>query len=191
LTSHRGSPRIGALKTRWRRWVDIVDLFARRRPGRGRVDPREYVALHKELIQECRTLAESADEVEGVYYRYLADLVQPWLTPSVLARADHDILVELLARCLQVERQLGVRAWSRMIPVKAPQALLTLLLAVAAILLISTIGGGGYSVLDWLRSWSDVLWIAVKRSSDVERLCLIGIILIFVSIFSVSRTARS
>ncbi len=52
-------------------------------------------------------------------------------------------------------------------------------------------GGSWHLVLDWLRGWSDDIWFAVKRSSDVERLSFVGIVLIIVSIFTVSRTARS
>jgi hypothetical protein len=189
---HGGEPpEIAALKTRWCRWVDIVELFARRRVGLRRVDPQEYVLLHKELTQACRMLAQSANEVEGAFYRYLEDLVQPWLTPSVLARADREILIDLLVRCRQAERQLGVRSWLRSVPAWAPRALVVSLLVAIGILLIGTGDGGWLSGLGRLRGWSDDLWFALRHSSDVERLCFIGTVLIIVSIFTVSRTARS
>ena len=93
-----------ALKIRWRRWVKIVELFARERPLRRRVDPRAYGVLHKELISSCRSLAVSANEVDAAVYRYMEDIVQPWLSPVVLARADREILLDLLDCCQQVER---------------------------------------------------------------------------------------
>ena len=191
MKTRGGPPEVGALKTHWRRWVDIVDLFARRRPGRRRVDPQMYVVLYKALIQECRKLAESANEVEGTFYRYLGDLVQPWLTPSVLARADRDILIDLLVRCRQVERQLGVPSWPRSVRDWAPRAVVVSLIIAVGILLIGAGDGGWHSGLDRLRGWWDDLWFAIKWSSDVERLCVISIILILVSILSISRTARS
>ena len=191
MRSRDGLSELDTLKIHWRRWVDIVELFARRRPRRGRVDPREYAVLHRKLTQECRTLAESASEADGVFYRNLEEMVQPWLTMSVLGRADREILVDLLARCRQVDRQLGVRSWLRSVRHRAPRALGLSSFAVAAILFIATIGGGGLSVLGQLRGWSDDLWFAVKRSSDVERLFFVGLVLIIVSIFTVSRTAQS
>ena len=78
------SPEKIALRRRFSRWAAIVELFARGRPARKRVDPQAYVTLHRELIASCRVLAASANEVEAVSYRYLEDLAQPWLDPAVL-----------------------------------------------------------------------------------------------------------
>jgi hypothetical protein len=185
-----GPPETAALKTHWCRWVKIVEHFACRRPARGRVDPQAYARLHQELIRDCRRLAESSDEAEGAYYRSLEDLIRPWLTPSVLARADRDILIDLLVRCRQVERRLGVRWWARKDLRWAAQALLVSLCAAVGFLLVGA-SDGWHSGLDRLRGWSDGLWFAVTRSSDLERLGFIGIVLLIVSIFSVQRSARS
>ena len=188
---HRaGPPETATLKTHWCRWVKIVELFVRRRPARGRVDPHAYVRLHRELIRDCRRLAESTDEAEGAYYRSLEDLIRPWLTPSVLARADRDILIDLLIRCRQVDRQLGVRWWARKDLRWAAQALVASLFAAVGFLLVGA-SDGWHSGLDRLRGWSDGLWFAVTRSSDLERLGLIGTALLIVSIFTISRAARS
>ena len=77
-----------------------------RAPARNRVDPQEYATLHRELIANCRALADSANDVDAAFYRYLEDLAQPWLAPSVLDRhcADREILFDLLFRCKHVER---------------------------------------------------------------------------------------
>lgn len=179
------------MKARWCRWVDVVELFARRRPSRRRIDAEGYAVLYKELMRYCRALAESANEVEASFYRYLEELVRPWMNPGVLARSDRDILLDLLVRCRQAERQLGIRSWTRAIPDWAPRAILLSLLAAAGITLFVAGAGGWLSALDRLRGWSDDLWFAAVRSSDVERLCSIGIIMIIVSIFTVHCTARS
>jgi hypothetical protein len=184
-------PEVVAMKARWCRWVEVVELFARRRAGRRRIDVEGYAVLYKELIQDCRALAESANEVEASFYRYLEDLVRPWMDPGVLARSDRDILLDLLVRCRQAERQLGIRTWLRSIPDWAPRALVMSLVAAAGITLFVAGAGGWLAALDRLRGWSDDVWFAVRNSSDVERLCVIGIVMTIVSIFTVQRTARS
>jgi hypothetical protein len=104
-----GSTDLALLRARWRRWTAIVELFARRRRGRCRVDPQRYRALHGELIECCRSLAASADEPARGFCRRLEDLGRPWLSPGVFAKADREILENLLIRCRQAERELGER----------------------------------------------------------------------------------
>jgi hypothetical protein len=65
------------------------------------------------------------------------------------------------------------------------------LLAAGGIVLFVAGAGGWSSALGRLRGWSDDLWFAVRFSSDLERMCFVGIALIIVSMFTVSRTARS
>ncbi len=179
-----------ALKIRWRRWVKIVELFARERPLRRRVDPRAYGVLHKELISSCRSLAASANEVDAAVYRYMEDIVQPWLSPVVLARADREILLDLLDCCQQVERALMGRSRSLPLP-------LVLLLAsfVSCIVFLWMLDRGitaeaAHVVLSRMRIISDDVWFAVTWSSDGQRLCFVTAILVILSIVSVSRTAR-
>jgi hypothetical protein len=147
--------------------------------------------LYQDLIRDCRELATTANEVEAGFYRYLEELVRPWLSPSVLARTDRDILLDLLIRCRQAESRLGARSWLRSIPDWAPRALGGSLLAAAGILLFVGGAGGWSSALRRLQGWSDDLWFAVRHSSDTERLGFITIVLVIVSIIGVSRTARS
>jgi hypothetical protein len=179
-----------ALKIRWRRWVRIVELFARERPLRHRVDPRAYGVLHKELISSCRSLAASANEVDAAIYRYIEDIVQPWLSPVVLARADREILLDLLDCCHQAERAFIGRSRSLPLP-------LVLLLAsfVSCIVFVWILDRGitaeaAHVVLNRMRSVSDDVWFAVTWSSDGQRLCFVTAILVILSIVSVSRTAR-
>lgn len=54
-------PALRALRRSWRRWSDVVELFANRRPGWQRVDPGAYQSLYEELLRDCRAAAEEAD----------------------------------------------------------------------------------------------------------------------------------
>jgi hypothetical protein len=63
------------------------------------VDTQEYVELHHELINLCQGHATTANDVEAAIYRYLEDLLQPSLDLHILARAERDILFDLLIRC--------------------------------------------------------------------------------------------
>ncbi|MGZ3337766.1 MAG: hypothetical protein ACXVBV_20810 [Isosphaeraceae bacterium] len=180
-----------ALRRRFSRWAAIVELFARGRPARKRVDPQAYVTLHRELIASCRVLAASANEVEAVSYRYLEDLAQPWLDLAVLDRAYRDILFDLLFRCKHVQSQLGGRSWIRVLRARGTPVFLG-----ASFLAIMLLRMGRFSVvlstmLDRARNWSDDLSIRVNHSTDLERLFVVGLVLIMVTIYAVSRTARS
>ncbi len=189
---HRGeSADIQGLKTRWRRWVHIVDLFAHRRAARQRLDPLAYRELHREIMEHCRVVAASANEVDTVFFHYILDLVRPWMSTTVLARADSEILLDLLARCRQVESQLGLTSWRRRVSDWVVPVLIFSLLVFIAVLALGVTGDFWQLARDRLLNWTDDVWIAIKRTSDVERLSVLGIILIIVSIITVSRTARS
>ena len=180
-----------ALRRRFSRWAAIVELFARGRPARKRVDPQAYVTLHRELIASCRVLAASANEVEADSYRYLEDLAQPWLDLAVLDRADRDILFDLLIRCKHVQSQLGGRSWIRVLRAWGTPVFLG-----ASFLAIMLLCMGRFSVvlstmLDRARNWSDDLYIRVNHSTDLERLFVVGLVLIMVTIYAVSRIPRS
>ncbi len=185
------SPEKIALRRRFSRWAAIVELFARGHPARKRVDPQAYVTLHRELIASCRVLAASANEVEAVSYRYLEDLAQPWLDLAVLDHEDRDILFDLLIRCKHVQAQLGGRSWIRVLRAWGTPVFLG-----ASFLAIMLLCMGRFSVvlstmLDRARNWSDDLSIRVNHSTDLERLFVGGLVLIMVTIYAVSRTARS
>jgi hypothetical protein len=185
------SPQKMALRRCFNQWVDIVELFARRRRARKRIDPEAYVALQRELIRSCRALAASANEVEAAFYRYIEDLAQPWLDLAVLSKGERDILFDLVIRCRHVRTQLGGRSWIRsLMPWGVP------VVAAALIFAIMLLCMGRFSVilstiLDRARGWSDDLWFRITRSSDVERLFVVGCILVVVSMVLVTRTARS
>jgi len=183
-----------ALRRRFSRWAAIVELFARGRPARKRVDPQAYVTLHRELIASCRVLAASANEVEAVSYRYLEDLAQPWLDLAVLDRADRadrDILFNLLIRCKHVQAQLGGRSWIRVLRAWGTPFFLGASFLAIMLLCMGRFSAVLSTMLDRARSWSDDLYIRVNHSTDLERLFVVGLVLIMVTIYAVLRTARS
>jgi hypothetical protein len=185
------SPERLALVASWRRWVAIVELFALRRPARRRVDRHEYRVLHKDLLDRCRLLAESANEVEASFYRYLECLAQPWLSPAVFVRADHEILLDLLVRCRDADLQLGGRSWVRSIAGWVIPTFVACALSAVIMVVLGALDSAGFAVLDRLRGWSDDLWFAVRRSTELQRLTFVGAVLLIVSVIVVTRTARS
>jgi hypothetical protein len=178
-------------RTRWSRWAAIVEAFALRRPARNRVDPIAYGALYKELIAACRTLADSADAEERAYLEDLEVLFSPWLTPRTLARADREILEGLLARCRQVERELGGRGvrfpgLARILKVSLPAIGLA-----GGLVLLRDSSVDPIAVVGLARNGSDVIWIAARRSTDLQRLGVVAAVVVVASIRVVSRAARS
>lgn len=191
MTRRERSPEKIALRRRFNRWAAIVELFARRRLARKRVDPQTYVTLHQELIASCRVLAASANGVEALFYRYLEDLVQPWLNLAVLARAERDILFDLLIRCKHVQSQIGDHSWIRTFGVRGTLVCVGALLFAIMLLWMGRFSVVLSTVLDRVRSWSDDLYMGVIHSTDQERLFVVGLFLIMVAMYAVSRTARS
>jgi multidrug transporter EmrE-like cation transporter len=185
------SPESAVLKARWRRWVKIVELFARERPACRRVDPGAYAILHKELVTSCRALAARASDVDAAFYRYIEDLVQPWLNPLVLGRADREILLDLLVRCRQAERAFIGRSWSLRLPLVVLLALFVSFFVFLWELDRGMTAGVASTVLSGLRNVSDDVWVAVTHSNEAQWLSFVAVMLVVVSIVSVSRTARS
>jgi len=189
-----GQPRAAAryvMRARWSRWTSIVEAFAHRLPSRRRLDPKEYTALYRELLAECRAAAEGAEPGEPSGLEDLESLVRPWLSLSTLAQVDREILAGLLARCRAVERQLGGRSWPLVLRAAARLALPTMVVAVAGSCVLGALIYAPAAALQWVRGWSEIVWFTVRRSSDVERLAVVAVLVVVVSIRIVSRTARS
>jgi hypothetical protein len=188
---HRdNSPEIAALRFQWRHWVGTVELFTKSRSANRRVDAKQYALLHKDLVDKCRSLSGSTNEEEGAFYRYLENLAQPWLSPTVLARADHEILLHLLDRCRQAEHRLGGRSWISVMKRWALPAGLAGIIVLSLLFLSFTIPHIGWSAVQRLRDFSDDLLITIKRSTEIERLTFVGVILLLVSIGVLSRGTK-
>jgi hypothetical protein len=182
-----------ALSDCWRRWTVIVDIFARRSLARRGVDPSVYNTLHRELIATCRSLADGAGDESRAYYEGLEELARPWLSPKTLAQADREILDGLLARCREVEAELGGRSRFSAALGWSTRALLAVSVLAGSILLLWAWGVDldVVSALDRVRGWSDVIWITVRRTSDMEKLAIVTALVLLASVYGVSRTARS
>jgi hypothetical protein len=185
------STELASLKSRWRRWTAIVELFASRRRGRSRVNPQAYRTLHRELTECCRSLAASADEPARVFCRTLEDLAQPWLNPGVLAKADREILDDLLIRCRQAESELGER--TRDPAARRRCALVIMVSAVAAglFVLVRGVDQGWSPVLGRVQGWSDMIRSTLRFSNGTASSFFWSILVIPVSLAILSRSRRS
>jgi hypothetical protein len=189
MKSLNHAPDLAALHRRWRLWTGMVETLAPSRTPRC-VDPREYETAHRELLQTCGALAETADESRRPFYRDLQELVQPWLTPQVLQQTDRAILTDLLDRCQQVGRQLGGGGWGDV----ARRGAVWGLVALAA-------AGVGFVLwqADWLWEsvaehaqglWRQLRW-AVRQSGDGAPWLLGGVAAAVLAMLLVWRSARS
>jgi hypothetical protein len=179
-----------SLRTSWSRWTKIVELFARRRPARNHITRESYAALHMELIGKCRSLAESRGSGDPLYAE-LAEIVEPWISPQVLGRTDHDLLIFLLYRCRDLQRQLGIRTWIWSVSSLSFRVIVASLVVAALLLWSGTTEALFSTIVDWLRDWSTVAWVTIKWSTDLQRIFFLGVVLLIVSLIAVVRTARS
>jgi hypothetical protein len=179
------------LRRLWRRWTAVVELFARLRRARQGVHPQAYRALHEKLTATCQALAEQAEGEQRAFYRELEDLAQPWMTPRALEQAEWEILIDLLGRCQEVEQKLEGRVWLPRLRRWTKPLLAVLAVPMGVLLLVWTADWLWLPAWDWVSDWSQRILLAVKRSSDLERMSLVGVIAILIAIYVVSRTARS
>jgi hypothetical protein len=168
-----------------------VELFARRRAARHRITAEEFADLRRDLVDRFRALGRAANDVEAAFYSYVEDLVQPWLDLQALRRAERDILFDLLIRCRQVEAELGTRSWMRMLRSRAVPALLGAMFFAIILLCIDRSSLVLWTILNQARGLCDEAMFRTVHSTDLERLFAVGLVLIAVSIYSMSRTAQS
>src|SRR5262245_59881533 len=95
-----------SLQQRWQQWTCVIESVTQ---GRAHIDFETYHKLHEGLLQECWLQAGAAEAEKKSFYQGLERLAKPWLSPETLARADQEILREVLARCHQAEQKLGCR----------------------------------------------------------------------------------
>jgi hypothetical protein len=187
--SGRGAE-IRALKACWSCWVDVVELFARERIGRHRVNPEAYRMLHKDLLEQCRSLARSGGDGDSAFYSRLEELAQPWISSAVLARAEPEILGDLLSRCRDAQRRLGGRRWLSTGSHQTVSVILMLLFGVMAIAIVMSATDTYQPALERLREALSQAVLAAKRTSELERLLLASLAVIAFGIVAVGRTAR-
>jgi hypothetical protein len=175
----------------WGRWTAIVELFARRRPSRNRLDGRSYAALRTDLIAACRSAAE-ADEPRRPFYAGLEELVRPWLDVRTFARADPEILNTLLLHCRKMHRELGGRGLSLKLPLRsAPTLALTGAGVAAAGLVWALERTTGLSMIDAVRDVVDTVWLSILFADNFWKWSVLVVIVVVAAIYTVSRSARS
>jgi hypothetical protein len=153
-----------SLRPCWGRWTAVVELFANRRPGRRRVDPQAYLEVHRGLTEACRTSVDRGEEPGPDFFRRLEGLVLPWLDTSVLAKADREILLDLLAPCRDVEKELRCRVESPA-TVRCLVLGLTALATLAASVSRDSFGNGASSgVLNHVAGWADCFRWVIDRA---------------------------
>jgi hypothetical protein len=139
-----------AIPKLWHRWTAVVEQFARQKRGRHRLSEPVYDALHRDLLRVCRCLADASDERGRSFYQGLESLAQPWLKLSALAKADREVLSDLLERCRQIERELVGRTGIRLADACAWLGL-ALAATVVCFVLLECFGD-----FDWTRLWNQV-----------------------------------
>jgi hypothetical protein len=191
MSSHPTS--LDALKRLWCRWTDLVRLFAQRRPARLKIRPQDYQKLREEVLTLCEALADAADDPQrAAYYRGLADLVRPFLTPAVLARTDGEILFHLWTRCQQIDQELTPRPWRRTRSVA--WIALPLVLGAVAFALVLELGGVAirtdWAPIAWLRLGWALLRLTVHRLSDLQKEMAVGVLVVMAVIVVIRRYSR-
>jgi hypothetical protein len=173
----------------WRRWTEVVRLFASGASSRLRLNPAEYQALHRALLQAFH--AQGAGPERTVWLRSVEQLVQPWLSASALEHADRELLADLLGRCRDIEKTPSGRAvlkpshqYGRLALQFLGWLLAPLLLLAAAVWLWPPLGESLWSA--WLtlrfqlRDWPDFgLWAGGS-----------GLLLLVFVLIAIAGTAR-
>jgi hypothetical protein len=180
-------PELVALRRHWRRWAALVALHARR-SGRA-ADPREYEALHRELLAASRALA-AAEGARREFYRRLEEVARPWLTARALEQADRELLLDLLARCRQAERELRPPPWPGAGVLWAAAAV-ALSGAVAAVVLLFWTAGRAWSpAQEWLRGRWQAVGQAARATGEAGWWFVAGAVVALVAIVVVWRGGR-
>jgi hypothetical protein len=99
------------LKKLWCQWGEVVHALARA-PEQFQVDDQAYRGVHRQLLQQCRAEQEHSGGAKERVLRVMENLVEPWLTPATLERADRDTRDILLLRCQELSHELGLKRGS-------------------------------------------------------------------------------
>jgi hypothetical protein len=181
-----------ALAKDWRRWMSFVEaIAARRRSSQLPVDRREYETLHHRLITMTKELAGSDNEAIKTVCREIEAMVGPWMSVVTLEKADGEILSDLLAHCRRIAGELE-GSNSRGAGRRALKPLLLFVIpAAVAFVALWFARGDVLQLATGVENTARMLWRSFWRLSELEQLLGFGVILILVSIYNVSRAARS
>ncbi len=176
-----------ALRREWARWTKVIAGYCRCGWRRRAADPTAYAELHAKVLAACETAAAKVPEgPQHEFYRSLAEMVRPWVSPDVLARTDREMLAQLWQRCHEAECRLsGLRP--RVRHRLAPERLLfpLALVVVAAVALgldeLTAVFGGR------IRALAQAVWLIVRGLTLTERLTLLGLIVAALALALVRR----
>jgi hypothetical protein len=193
MSGHTEATATADLKKQWRKWTKVVAGFARRRVARVLVSEESFAALRKELLAACEFLAAWAEEEpRRAFYERLDGLVRPWAKLEALARAEREILFDLLHRCQEAEQDLyGIKRRPHD-PVRgaALVGILALSLGVFVGVLAVTQGWLPRGLWAELRGASDDLAVWTRQVSSTIWLVLVGVGMILLSMLIVSRVSQ-
>jgi hypothetical protein len=186
-----GSNAIAELRWYWRRWTNVVELFARSRRARKKVDPQNYEAIHADLIEACRAISSLVDDEDRAYFEKLEHIALPWVSTRSFEHTNREVLSELYTRCRQVERELGGRRLTSPTLHHPLRVVLTAAATAGVVLLIWNAGAASLPIFDHHQSWWETLVMCIDQTRYVRHLIIPGVIVVTVSSFVISRTARA
>ena len=172
----------------WRRWTEIVAMYATRHRACGRLDPQHYQKLHRELRSAC--LAPTVGEADRRVHEAIEILTRPWLSLSVLENTDHEILCSVLGRCRQVDRELHGADRTRFAPKRHGR-----LFAASALLALLAIAAAFTGLRKPVRSGLNDIRESIMRIdwevSPIQVIIASGVVAAVVCVWLVARTART
>ncbi|HKB06508.1 MAG TPA: hypothetical protein VKD90_30210, partial [Gemmataceae bacterium] len=161
----------GCLRRRWRRWTEVVGWFALRRLARRWIRERDFEALHRDLLAACQEWAE-ADAVGEIHSHRLTALVSPWLTTRVLEQTDRTLLLDLMRRCREVDRDLNGRNAAR---VSWGWALRGMAAAGVVGLMASVLSLFHDPASDWLGGVDRTVRLGMRQLTPLQQLIAAGV----------------
>lgn len=178
---------------RWRRWTQVVRLFALQHRQRHAVEKNEYEALHAGLLQFCRAMVAQDASFQATHSRDLEEILAPWVSLESLAHADCVIVGQLSEQCEWVQRILdgrreggAHRRWAR-------RFLLGAAWLVATSALLVAFGNDQSTVASALRSvgrWLDLSGSVFTTYGADRSILIVGMAVVAATICVVWRSAR-
>ncbi len=173
---------------RWRRWTQIVRWFALHDKRRYNILPEEYHALQGELLDYAHHHSASADSAGFELLRAVEEMVAPWVNTEALARAQYEILLQLLRRCEEVQRLLEGRKAKR-----SNRHWAIIAFGAAGILLGIALVLGGQDV--WpaaadVARWPRWFMLSVRDWSAERKLLLVGAVISVLLIVMLRASAK-